>query len=95
MTHPANSSIPPDDLNTENLEGVQVYGLAEVEQPLGKITRVHRDEANTTVDLQTGGVRGIPKGSLTLDLARLSFIRNNRGVLYARTNLENLLNLGR
>lgn len=95
MNAPANSWIPPSDLNTENLEGVQVYGLAEVERPLGKITRVQHDGSDTKVDLQTGGFRGIPKGTITLDLSQLSFIRNGRGVVYARTNMENRLNLGR
>ena len=95
MNSPANSGIPAADLNTENLEGVPVYGLAEVERPLGKIVYVQRDGADTKVTLNTRGFRGIPKGAVTLELSRLSFIRNARGIIYARANMENLLNLGR
>ena len=95
MNSPANSWIPPADLSTENLVGIQVYGLAEVERPLGKIVYVQRDGGDTKVTLNTGGLRGIPKGAVTLELARLSFIRNDRGIVYARANMENLLDLGR
>lgn len=95
MNSPANSWIPPTELNTVKLEGAPVYGLAEVERPLGKITHVERDGTDTKVTLKVSGSRGGATDSITLDLAQLSFIRSARGIVYARANMENLLNLGR
>lgn len=84
MNHPANSWIPPAQLEDVDLKGVRVYGLRNPEMPIGTIVRTRQDGERSHIVMSVGGFLGVGGSSEELDRSRLNFIRNDRGVVYAR-----------
>lgn len=85
MDHSTHTPLPPEEINSSNLKGADIYGPDDHE--IGNISHLHGTEPNAQAVIDVGGFLGIGTKTVALEVSRLKFMRDENGNVHGTTTM--------
>lgn len=83
MDHTLHTPLDATEINESNLIGAVIYG--PYDERIGTVAHVHGAGPATQVIVDVGGFLGIGAKPVSLDVNRMSFMRDADGAVHATT----------
>ena len=85
MDHSAHERLKAAELTEDNLIDAAIYGPGD--EKIGSVSHLHGSGAETEVIVDAGGFLGIGAKPVALPVGELEFMRDEDGVVHARTSM--------